>query len=120
MGNLKDKHVIKEGVKVTNSAVRCLGLHLGHDKTKYNELNWMKTYNDMEKLFESWKKKLTLFGKSCVLKNLAVSKLIYIASIHPLPENDLIKKVIRAVFNFIWNKHDIIKQNTFINRKGSV
>lgn len=60
MGNLKDKHVIKEGVKVTNSAVRCLGIHLGHDKTKYNELNWMKTYNDMEKLFESWKKKLTL------------------------------------------------------------
>lgn len=55
MGNLKDKHEIIEGVKVTNSAVRCLGIHIGHDKNKCNELNWMKTYNDMEKLFESWK-----------------------------------------------------------------
>lgn len=117
MGNLKDKHEIIEGVKVTNSAVRCLGIHIGHDKNKCNELNWMKTYNDMEKLFESWKKrKLTIFGKSCVVNNLAVSKLIYIASILPLPENDFIKKVNRAIFNFIWNKHDRIKRNTLIGK----
>lgn len=117
MGNLKDKHEITEGVKVTNSAVRCLGIHIGHDKNKCNDLNWMKTYNDMEKLFESWKKrKLTIFGKSCVVNNLAVSKLIYIASILPLPENDFIKKVNRAIFNFIWNKHDRIKRNTLIGK----
>lgn len=42
MGNLKDKPEIIEGVKVTNSAVRCLGIHIGHDKNKCNELNWMK------------------------------------------------------------------------------
>lgn len=71
----------------------------------------------MEKLFESWKKrKLTIFGKSCVVNNLAVSKLIYIASILPLPENDFIKKVNRAIFNFIWNKHDRIKRNTLIGK----
>lgn len=35
MGNLKDKHEIIEGVKVTNSAVRCLGIHIGHDKNRF-------------------------------------------------------------------------------------
>lgn len=58
------------------------------------------------------KRKLTIFGKSCIVNNLAVSKLIYIASILTLPENDFIKKVNRAIFNFIWNKHDRIKRNT--------
>lgn len=58
------------------------------------------------------KRKLTIFGKSCIVNNLAVSKLIYIASILTLPENDFIKKVDRAIFNFIWNKHDRIKRNT--------
>lgn len=33
--NLKDKHEIIEGVKVTNSAVRCLGIHIGHDKNRF-------------------------------------------------------------------------------------
>lgn len=62
------------------------------------------------------KRKLTIFGKSCVVNNLAVSKLIYFASILPLPENDFIKKVNRAIFNFIWNKHDRIKRNTLIGK----
>lgn len=52
MGNLKDKHETVKGVKVTNNTVRCLGIHISHDENKCNELNWIKTYNDMEKLVE--------------------------------------------------------------------
>ena len=47
---------------------------------------------DMEKLFESWKKrKLTIFGKCEVINTLAISKLIYTASILPLPPPNFIK-----------------------------
>lgn len=51
-----------------------------------------------------------------------MSKLIYIGSILPLPENDFIKKVDRAIFNLIWNKHDRIKRNTLIGNieKGGI
>ena len=50
----------------------------------------------MEKLFESWKKrKLTSFGKTCIINTLAVSKFIYKASILPYPNESLIKKVIQ-------------------------
>lgn len=118
MGKLKDKYETLEGIKVTNKAVRCLGIHIGHDKEQCNELNWLKTYNDIEKLFESWKRrKLTIFGKTCVVNNLAVSKLIYTASILPLTENEYIQKVnYRTIFNFIWNKRDRIKRNTLIGK----
>ena len=69
----------------------------------------------MEKLFESWKKrKLTLFGKTCIINTLAISKFIYKASILPYPEEALINKVKSDIFNFIWNKTDRIKRNTLI------
>lgn len=90
---LKDKHEII-GVKVTNSAVRCLGIHLAHDKNECNEFNWIKITKAWISFLRNGKqRKLTLFGKSCVVNNLAVSNLIYIASILLLPENDFIKKV---------------------------
>ena len=69
----------------------------------------------MEKLFESWKKrKLTLFGKTCIINTLAISKFIYKTSILPYPEEALINKVKSDIFNFIWNKTDRIKRNTLI------
>lgn len=53
----------------------------------------MKTYHDIEKLFESWKRrKLTLFGKSCIVNTLALSKVTNVASILNSSENDFIKK----------------------------
>ena len=43
-------------------------------------------YNDIQKLFESWKRrKLTLFGKTCIINTLGISKLIYRASILQMP-----------------------------------
>lgn len=76
---------------------------------------WMKIYNDMEKLFESWKRrKLTLFGKSCIINTLAISKLIYVASILCLPGKEFLKKIQRLIFNFVWNKSERIKRNTLI------
>lgn len=75
----------------------------------------MKIYNDMEKLFESWKRrKLTLFGKSCIINTLAISKLIYVASILCLPGKEFLKKIQRLIFNFVWNKSERIKRNTLI------
>lgn len=69
----------------------------------------------MEKLFVSWKRrKLTLFGKTCIIDTLAISKLIYVASILCLPGKEFLKKIQRLIFNFIWNKSERIKRNTLI------
>ena len=96
-------------------AVKCLGVYIGHDKEECYNKNWMKIYHDIEKLFESWKRrKLTLFGKSCIIKTLAISKLVYVASILTLPDNAYIKKIQRLIYNFIWNKTERIKRNVLI------
>ena len=95
--------------------IECLSIYIGHDKSECYKLNWVNTENDMEELFESWKKRnLTLFGKTCIKNTLTVSKFIYKASILPYPEENLINKVKSNIFNFIWNKTDRIKRNTLI------
>ena len=77
MGNFKDRYEEIGGIKSTNDAVSCLGIYVGHNKTQCYKLNWIKIYEDMEILFESWKKrKLTIFRKTCVLNSLTISELI--------------------------------------------
>lgn len=69
---------------------------------------------------ESWERgKLTLFGKSYIINTLPISKLIYVASILCLPEKECIKKVQFLIFNFIWNKTEIIKRNALIGNVKS-
>ena len=60
------------------------------------------------------KRKLTIFGKTCVINSLAISKLIYVGSVLPIPEDSLIKKIKSSIFNFIWDKRDRIKRDTII------
>ena len=115
LGPLKGRYRNIEGINVTDKAVKCLGIYLGHDKIECYNKNWMKIYHDTEKLFESWKKrKLSLFGKCCVVNTLALSKLIYIASILTFPDSEYIKKFNKLIYNFIWNKRDRIKRNSII------
>ena len=82
LGPLKGRFKKIEGVTVNETCVKTLGIYIGHDKKICYENKWTNTVNDIQKLFESWKKrKLTIFGKVCVINTLAISKLIYVASI---------------------------------------
>ena len=115
LGILKDKHKTIEGINVTKTAVKTLGIYIGHDKAECYNKNWMKTYHEMEKLFESWKRrKLSIFGKCTIINRLALSKLIYIANILELPDKKFIKDINRLIYNFVWNKTDRIKRNTLM------
>ena len=115
LGNLKGLHDELYGIKVTKKCIKALGIYIGHDKVECYENNWTKIYNDMQKLFESWKKrKLTIFGKTCIINTLGISKLIYRASILPMPCENFLKKTNRLIFDFLWGKRERIKRNTLI------
>ena len=71
--------------------------------TKFINIRYGKALRVMEK------KKI--FGKTCVINSLAISKLIYVGSVLPILEDSLIKKIKSSIFNFIWDKRDRIKRN---------
>lgn len=75
--------------------------------------------NDNKKVFESWKpRKLKVFGKSCIMKTLATSKLVHIASIlclsHKYKKKPYICKVQRLLLDVICKRFERIKRNTLI------
>ena len=62
-----------DGLKVNTPYIKCLGEYIGHDKIECYNKDWMKGYDNMEKRFESWKKRtLTIFGKCSVVNTLAI------------------------------------------------
>ena len=53
LGNLKNMYNELYGIKITNKAVKCLGIYIGHDKEECYAKNWMKIYHNIENIFES-------------------------------------------------------------------
>lgn len=115
LGDLKGTENTIHGIKINFDCTKVLGTYIGHNKEKCIEKNWGDKLKELERLFESWKKrKLTIFGKTCIINSLAISRLIYNISILPSPSSDIIKSINRLIFNFIWNKKDRIKRKTLI------
>ena len=68
----------------------------------------MRIYHDIEKLFESWKRrKLTIFGKLCVIRTLCISNA---SSILGLSDKKYVQKIQRLIFYFEWSKTERIQE----------
>lgn len=48
LGPFKNMFTEIEGITVTNKSVKCLGIHVGHDKIECYNKNWMKIYHDID------------------------------------------------------------------------
>ena len=115
LGNLRDTENKIHGVTFPKEPIKCLGVYIGHNKNECENLNWKPKIEDMQKLFESWKKrKLTLFGKVQIINTLAISKFVYNFTILDVPKwaIDSLKK---DTYNFLW-KRDFIKRTTIIGK----
>ena len=69
-----------------------------------------------QKLIDNWRiRKLTIFGRVLICKTLALPKLVYAASLLPIP-NGIVKRINKILFNFIWGCKDRVRRKTVINR----
>ena len=81
-------------------------------------LNFGEKILNLEKTLNTWQRRnLTLYGKINIVKTLGISKLIYSASVLPVPDH-YIQEINKLIFNFIWaGKPPKIKRNTIIGEK---
>ena len=115
LGSLKDSEVKLYEIPFTKDPVKCLGIYIGHNSKACFEKNWENNITKFENTLNSWKqRKLTLFGKVLIIKNLALSKLTYRFSLLSVPEI-VIKRVKKLCFSFIWNKRESVKRNVLYN-----
>ena len=109
----KDKH-LQENCKLFGmiwpTAMRCLGIFVGHDKERNEKLNWLDKIDKIRQLILSWSKRdLSIYGKVQIIKSFAVSQLVNVASLLPIP-NEIVKMINKIFFKYLWKSKDKVKR----------
>ena len=107
----------KEIIWQTGGKFKLLGIEYDLDQENFTELNYEKKLKEFEKTLSAWQsRKITLYGKICIIKTLALSKLIHLFSALPNPPEDFFKKLDSISFSFVWNgKSERLKRTTMQN-----
>ena len=94
LGTLKpNKLNLKTDISFSEGPIKCLGIYVGTNIENCSSLNWDKKVNDIDILLPKWKKrKLTVIGKSVVLKSLVMPKPVYYMTVLNVP-NTIVKKL---------------------------
>ena len=104
------------GIKWPEKPIRYLGIHIGHDQKECFKLNFKDKLTRIDEVLKQTEKRnLTLFGKVCIIKSLAISKITYVAMCLTVPDG-IIKQVDQRIFRFLWGKRDRIKRKSIINK----
>ena len=83
-------------------------------RNEYLKTNLDDNIEKFQKLLDNWKsKKLTIYSKVDFIKSFALSKLIFTAQMLPTLD-DIVPKVKKILYNFIWGKKDKIRRRTMI------
>ena len=113
LGHLQKQEAPKLGFEWNVTSVRYLGIHIGHNAELCYQKNWQDKIKNLQKLLRSWQhRNLTLFGKIIVLKALALPKLVYSATLLPIP-NNVIKDITKICYSYLWIK-ERVRRNTII------
>ncbi len=110
-----------DNIKWPTSPIKCLGIFIGHDTEECVKLNWFTKIDKLNNLLETWKSRrnLTLFGKVQVIRCLAMSGLIFTVTNCEIPSEDIISKINKILYSFLWGKSEKIKRNVLMNKKVS-
>ena len=77
--------------------------------------NFYDKLKDIKLQMRLWRcRALTLFGKVTIIKSFLVSKMTYVLSVLPTPQ-DFIKQLNTIIYNFLWNGPDKIARAATIN-----
>ena len=91
------------GLDWTEEAIHTLGVSLSGDGNDHYILNYKKRLKNMKKVLSSWKcRRLSLKGKVTVINTLAVSPILYLASVIHVPAQ-VIQEVNKIIVYFIWD-----------------
>ena len=109
--------ILSKQVVWSNKPVKCLGIYVGTNKHDCELLNWNTKLDKIQSILHSWKKRdLTLFGKVLIIKTLAIPLLLYPAC-NTIIAYNIIPKVNKILFSFIWPGSEKVKRNVAIGAK---
>jgi exonuclease III len=103
LGSLKGVRDFPFGLDWSGATVSSLGVTFTGNEHDHYEQNFKKRILNMKHLLTTWKcRKLSLKGKVTVVNTLALSPLLYLASVIYVP-NVVFKEVKDLIVNFMWD-----------------
>jgi len=101
IGSYRDRKEKLFGFK-WSKVIRYLGIYIGYDKEETNKWNWINKLETFQKTLDCWRTRdMTIFGRITIVKTLALAKLIYSATMLPIPEG-ICKRIENAIDEFLW------------------
>ena len=115
LGNLREHSEYPFGLDWSEKKISSLGVIITGNENDHYECNFKKRLINMSNLLNQWKcRNLSLKGKVTVVNTLAVSPLLYLASVIWVPDR-VIKEAKSIITDFIWNgKPSKISYNVLI------
>ncbi len=102
LGSLKGVQEFPFNLDWSEKKVSLLGVILSGNEKEHYDLNFKKRILNMKNLLNNWKcRNLSLKGKITVVNTLALSSLLYLASVIHVPSM-VFKEVKHIVLDFIW------------------
>ena len=119
IGVLKNVNVALCGMKnvnLTEETIKILRVHLSYNKKLQDDRNFCDSIKNIVNVLKLWRMRhLTLEGKITVFKSLAISKIVYLALLTPVP-NVVIEELKQIQKTFLWGKNKPkIKNDTLCN-----
>ena len=92
-----------ECVDLEKDTIKILGIHYSYNQALENDQNFTDHIMKFENVLKLWRSRsLNLEGKITVFKCLALSKIIHLALVKPIP-NTTIEELTKIQKNFIWS-----------------
>lgn len=115
IGSNRERQDFPLDIRWNKDMIKILGIFFSHNSTKMIQKNFDQNIIAIKEVLNIWSmRNLSLIGKICILKSLAISKLIYVSSVLFTPQN-VIKQVNSIIFNFLWNGKDKVKRKVIIS-----
>ena len=108
----------------SHDLITYLGIIIPNDIDNITSINFASKIKEIKDCLKPWKcRKLSIMGKTTILKCLVMPKLTYGFSILPNPELSFFQDLQNILFNFLWDdKQDRIKRNVLYSsyREGGL
>ena len=100
-----------------NGCFTLLGITYDLDEDEFLKNNYEQKVHVFENILNTWNaRNLTIYGKICIIKSIALSKLVHLFTAVPNPPDTFFTRMQNICFNFIWSgKSERIKRTTLYN-----
>ena len=100
----------------TDEPIKALGIYFCKNEKQAEEKNFSEKIKSLKRQLNLWKGRyVSIFGRILIIKCLAISKFVFLASMVHIPDW-VIRLVEKEIYDFLWQgKGDKIKRKTVIN-----